>query len=149
MQVQVNVRERILKPINEVFEAIMDPTKMSRYFTSSASGRLKAGTMVTWEFADVGAKIDVDVVEIQEDRRIVVEAAMSGPKTRITMDFKADDPHITVLTINESDFPLDAEGVKRAMGQTAGWTYFLACLKANLQFSVDLRAGLNKKLTDV
>jgi hypothetical protein len=44
---------------------------------------------------------------------------------------------------------MDEDGVKRAMGQTAGWTYFLACLKAYVQHGINLRLGLNKRLTDV
>jgi hypothetical protein len=59
------------------------------------------------------------------------------------------DLNTTVVTINEAKFPMDHEGVKRAMGQTAGWIYTLACLKAYLQFDINLRLGLNKRLTDV
>jgi uncharacterized protein YndB with AHSA1/START domain len=32
---------KILKPINEVFEAIIDPAKMSNYWFSSGSGRVR------------------------------------------------------------------------------------------------------------
>jgi uncharacterized protein YndB with AHSA1/START domain len=71
MSVEVNVRERILKPIREVFDSIVDPTKMSRYFISAASGPMTAGTRVDWEFADLGAKGSVDVVEVESDRKIV------------------------------------------------------------------------------
>ena len=63
--------------------------------------------------------------------------------------FHGRDPKTTVVVVNESNFPMSHEGVKRAMGQTAGWTYTLACLKAYLQFDINLRAGLNKRITDV
>lgn len=36
MEVDVNVRDRILKPVNEVFAAFVDPAKMSQYFISGA-----------------------------------------------------------------------------------------------------------------
>jgi uncharacterized protein YndB with AHSA1/START domain len=42
MDFEVNVRERILKPVNEVFDAVVDPNKMSNYFISGASGPIKA-----------------------------------------------------------------------------------------------------------
>jgi len=61
MDIEVNVEDRVLKPMNEVFAAIVDPAKMSHYFITSASGPMKAGTTVEWEFADVGAKVSVDV----------------------------------------------------------------------------------------
>jgi hypothetical protein len=44
---------------------------------------------------------------------------------------------------------MDEDGVKRALGQNAGWTYTLCCLKAYLQHGVNLRQGLNKRITDV
>ena len=149
LELDVNVRDRILKPVNEVFAAFVDPAKMSQYFISGASGRMEAGTRVEWEFVDVGAKVLIDVFEVEENRRIVYEWAPCGARSRTTIQFSADDPNTTVVIINEAMFPMDHEGVKRAMGQTAGWTYTLACLKAYLQFGVNLRLGLNKRLTDV
>jgi uncharacterized protein YndB with AHSA1/START domain len=149
MDFDVNVRERILKPLNEVFDAVIDPEKMSHYFISRASGPVKAGTTVEWEFADVGAKVSVDVTEVVPNERIVFEWAAAGASSRTTIRFTADGPGVTVVTVNEAKFALDDEGVKRAMGQTAGWTYTLCCLKAYLQFGINLRAGLNKRLTDV
>ena len=150
-KVDVNVRDRILKPVNEVFAAFVDPAKMSQYFISGASGPMKAGTKVEWEFADVGAKVLIDVLEVEENRRIVYEWAPCGASVRgrTTIQLRADEPNATVVTVNEAKFPMDHEGVKRAMGQTAGWTYTLACLKAYLQFGINLRFGLNKRLTDV
>jgi uncharacterized protein YndB with AHSA1/START domain len=148
MDVEVNVRERVLKPIGEVFAAIVDPARLSQYFTSRSSGPLKAGTTVLWDFADVGVKgVPVDVIEVEENGKIVFEGG--SPRTRTTIRLAADDPDATVVTINEATFPFDEEGVKRAMGQTGGWTYFLACLKAHVQHGINLRAGLNKRITDV
>jgi uncharacterized protein YndB with AHSA1/START domain len=42
----MNVEGRVLRPVNEVFAVIVDPAKMSRYFISSGSGPMKAGTTV-------------------------------------------------------------------------------------------------------
>jgi uncharacterized protein YndB with AHSA1/START domain len=147
--VEVNVRERILKPIGEVFAAVVDPAQMSKYFTSAASGPMAAGKRVEWEFADVGAKGSVDVLEVEREHRIVFEWGPGGDKLRTTITFLKDEPGTTVVTINERSFAMDQAGVKRAMGQTAGWTYFLACLKAYVTHGIQLRLGLNKKLTDV
>lgn len=54
-----------------------------------------------------------------------------------------------MVTITDSKFALTEEGVKRALGQNAGWTYTLCGLKAFVQFGINLRTGLNKRLTDV
>ena len=149
MDFDVNVRERILRPVDAVFAAVVDPEKMSKYFISGASGPLRAGTTVTWEFADVGAKVSIDVLEVEENRKIVWESSALGPRTRTTVEFAADGPDATVVTITESKFPLTEDGVKRALGQNAGWTYTLCGLKAYVQFGINLRHGLNRRLTDV
>ena len=95
------------------------------------------------------AKIPVDVIEVEENRKIVYEHTATGAKTRVTIGLKAVDPNMTLMTINESGWAMDLEGVKRALGQTAGCTYFLCCLKAYLQHGINLRLGLTKRLTDL
>jgi uncharacterized protein YndB with AHSA1/START domain len=149
MEIDVNVRERILKPITEVFQAVADPVKMSNYFISSASGPLEPGKDVIWEFADVGAKVKIHVLENIEDTRIVYESTALGQPTRTTIRFAPDGADATVVTITESKFAMTEEGFKRALGQNAGWTYTLCGLKAFVQFGINLRTGLNKRITDV
>lgn len=149
MRVRVNVRERIAKPVHEVFEAFIQPEKMANYFISGATMPMRAGARIEWSFADVGATVAVDVVEVDDDRRITFDWNATGVTTRVKIDFSEGDPGMTVVAIEEQDFPLDDEGVKRALGQNAGWTYTLCCLKAYLQHGIHLRAGLDKKLTDV
>ena len=40
-------------------------------------------------------------------------------------------------TIANEDF----DGAKRCIGQVEGWTHFLCCLKAYLEYSINLRVG--------
>src|SRR5260370_7082199 len=122
LEVDVNVRDRVLKPVNEVFAAFVDPAKMSHYFISGASGPMKAGTKVEWEFADVGAKVLIDVLEVEENRRIAYEWASCGARSRTTIQLRADDPNTTAATINETKFPIDTETVTPAMSPTTART---------------------------
>jgi len=89
------------------------------------------------------------VLEVEENRKIVWESSALGPRTRTTIQFVPDGDNATVVTVTESKFPLTEEGVKLALGQNAGWTYTLCGLKAYVQFGINLRTGLNKRLTDV
>lgn len=148
MELEAKVHERVAKPLGEVFDAIVDPARMSRYFISGASGPMKAGTTVEWEFADVGARVPVDVIEVGEEK-IVYESSATGRRTRVTLSLEAVDPDTTLVSIREAGWPMDKDGVQRALGQTAGWTYFLCCLKAYLQHGINLRQGLAKRLTDL
>jgi uncharacterized protein YndB with AHSA1/START domain len=147
-EIEVNVSERILKPAREVFAKIVDPAYMAKYVISGGSGPMRSGTTVEWEFADVGAKVLVNVIEADEEKGIIAfETAMAGPRTRVTIRLTADDASTTALAINEAPFPSDEDGVKRALGQTGGWTHFVCSLKAYAQFGVSIRAGLNKRIT--
>jgi uncharacterized protein YndB with AHSA1/START domain len=134
--------------VNEVFDAVVDPKEMSNYFISGASGPIEVGR-VEWEFGDVGAKVPIDVLEVEDNRKIVLESSALGPRIRTTIQFAPDGPDATVVTITESTFPLTEEGVKRALGQNAAWTHTLCGLKAYVQFGINLRTGLNKRLTDI
>lgn len=145
MSLKVNVKDRIGKPAAEVFAAIVEPEQMSRYFTSRANGALEAGNKVKWEFSDVGAEFVVDVREIEPNRRIAFDWAASGAKARVDIVLDAVDPHTTAVAIHEAGWPMDDEGVQRALGQTRGWTDFLCCLKAYVQHGINLRAGRSRE----
>jgi uncharacterized protein YndB with AHSA1/START domain len=121
---------------------------MSNYFITAGSGPLVTGSQVEWEFADVGARVCIDVVEVVENRKVVYEGTHTGPRTRVTLTLGEVDRDTTVVTAHESGWPMDTEGVRRALGQTAGWTYFLCCLKAYLQHGINLRLGLTRRLTE-
>lgn len=45
------------------------------------------------------------------------------------------------MTITETGWPMDDEGVARALEQTAGWVDFLCSMKAYLVYGVNLREG--------
>src|ERR1700678_752844 len=140
--IEVRVRERILRPIGEVFDAVVDPAKMANYFISGASGPMRPGP-VTWEFGDVGAKVQIQVLDVETNRKIVWESTALGQPTRSSFEFSEDGPDATVVVVTEGDFALTSAGVKRALGQNAGWTYTLCGLKAYVQFGINLRQGLN------
>ena len=141
MNVEVNVRDRVLRPVDEVFAAIVDPERMSRYFLTHGSGPLKAGTAVQWDFADVGRSLTVDVKQVDKDHRIDFEWAASGSKAHVTIVLEPAGVSTTIVSIHEAGWPMDPQGVGRALEQTHGWTDFLCCMKAYLQHGIKLRRG--------
>jgi len=50
----------------------------------------------------------------------------------------ADDTFITII---EKDRDNDERGIKWLKGNTQGWANFLACLKAYLEYGINLRKG--------
>ena len=74
MDLKFRVAARISRPVHEVFEAVADPRKLSNYFTTGgAQGRLETGATVTWDFADFPGAFPVQVIEVEPDRKIVLE----------------------------------------------------------------------------
>ena len=69
MSLGFKVSGRIAKPVAEVFDAVVNPTKLSGYFTTinGASAPLVAGTTVTW-WGDVPVEVD----EVEQNSRIVL-----------------------------------------------------------------------------
>lgn len=137
--VEVNIGDRIAAPLARVHEAIVDPAQMANYFISRGSARMITGANVAWEWSDVGATLAVAVREV-EPARIVFDWQASGVTARVTITLTAD-AGATKLAIVEGSWPLTADGVKRALQQTQGWTDFLCSLKAFLVHGVNLRTG--------
>jgi uncharacterized protein YndB with AHSA1/START domain len=142
------VSGRIARPCDEVYEAVVDPEQLSRYFTTGgARGRLQAGTEVTWDFHDFPGAFPVTVVEADRPRRIVIrwggnETTDESGLTTTTFDFEPiDDGARTLVTITESSWRPTAAGAKNAFGNCEGWTGMLAAMKVWLEHGINLRDG--------
>ena len=62
MELKFKVDARIAKPVAEVFEAVVNPSELSRYFTTGgAKGRLETGATVSWDFHDFPGAFPVEV----------------------------------------------------------------------------------------
>jgi uncharacterized protein YndB with AHSA1/START domain len=134
------VQDRILASVGDVHDAIVDPDRMPGYFISGGDRPMRSGTTVHWEFADVGGALDVDVDDVRDDA-IVFHWPASGVRTKVEIELIAEDKASTLVKVTESGWPMDDDGVARALEQTAGWTDFLCSLKAYLLHGVNLRAG--------
>lgn len=150
MDLRFKVSARIARPVAEVFEAVVDPEKLSRYFTTGgARGRLETGATVTWSFHDFPGAFPVKVVEVSPDRRIVLlwEAGDShdggaGYDTTVTMTFAPLDDGRTLITISEEGWRETPEGLAASYGNCGGWMQMLCALKAWLEHAINLREGM-------
>lgn len=137
---QVKTQLEIGKPVHEVFEAIVDPKKMSHYFISSGSGRMQAGKTVRWKFDTGGGGLDVRVERIEPDRFVSFFWSASGIEARrVAMELARSGKRGTLLKVSESEWPPNEKGIARCMEQTKGWMHFLCCMKAYLEYGINLR----------
>ncbi len=139
---QVKANMKISKPIHDVFEGIVDPDQLSRYFTSSSSGRLDEGQTVTWRWADFGdAKADVTVQKIVKDKYVSFRWGGPGAETSVEIALEPVAPAVTQVKIIEDGWEKDDHGIARLADNTFGWTDFLCCLKGYLEHGINLRHG--------
>jgi len=66
-KLEISCSLKIQKPAHEVFEAIVDPIKMSNYFIAKSTGRLEPGKTVTWQFPEFDLQFPVRVHEMEPD----------------------------------------------------------------------------------
>jgi len=149
-QLEFTVSGYISRPIEEVYEAVVDPAQLSKYFTTGgARGRLEPGQEVTWDFADFPGRFPVEVVEAAPPRRVVIRwggrnTASPDGHTTTTFEFEPADDSRTLLTITESAWQPTADGAKSAFGNCMGWTGMLAAFKVWIEHGINLREGFYK-----
>ena len=140
-RIKAKVQMGILKPAHEVFEAIVDPEKMNKYFISTSTGRMESAKTLNWSWDDFDASHEVRVKEVEKDKLVSFTWEGSDVECLVVITLEPKGENQTMVKITESDWPADFEGAKMCMGQVEGWTNFLCCLKAYLEYDVNLRVG--------
>jgi uncharacterized protein YndB with AHSA1/START domain len=144
MEFKFQVQLKIRKPVAEVFGAVVDPKKLNGYFVQKASGPLVAGATVMWKFPELDGEYPVVVLEVVKDEKIVFEWGADdddGYNTRVVMAFKPLEYGTTMVVVDEGGWKQTPEGQKASYGNAGGWMHMLACLKAYLEYGINLRAG--------
>jgi uncharacterized protein YndB with AHSA1/START domain len=159
MELTFTVAARVARPVAEVFEAIVNPSELSRYFTTGgAKGRLETGATVSWDFHDFPGAFPVRVIEVVPEKRIVLEweAGDASPSsdpakepdapyvTTVTMTFESLEDGRTLVSISEEGWRQTAAGLKASYGNCQGWTQMLCALKAYKEYGINLREGMFK-----
>ena len=138
---EINVALQVLKPASRVFEAIVDPAEMSNYFISRSSGRMIEGEELRWGFPEFEEDFPIRVGKIEQDEYISYYWDTDGKELLVEMELTPVDGEATIVTITEKGMDNDEAGIQWLMRNTAGWANFLACLKAYLEYGINLRKG--------
>ena len=138
---EIKTALQILKPVHEVFEAIVNPERMSNYFISTGSGRMEEGKKLIWQFPEFDSDFPIRVNKIEPDKYISYYWNIDDLELLVEMTLTPIDSNITLVTITEKSRDNDEAGIKWLKGNTEGWANFLACLKAYLEYGINLRKG--------
>jgi uncharacterized protein YndB with AHSA1/START domain len=130
----------IRKPVAEVFDAFVDPAITANFWFTRGSGRLEPGARVRWEWEMYGASAEIDILEMEPERHILVAWPGEHGPTIVEWRFTPLGDG-TFVSITNSGFGGDADQmVQQAIDATEGFTLVLAGLKAYLEHG--LRLGL-------
>lgn len=141
-KLEIKAALKIQKPLHDVFDAIIDPVKMSNYFIKKGSGRIEEGKTITWSFPEFDMEFPIYVIKVEPDKYISFNwNDFDGTETNVEITLTLKEDKSTFVTVTEKSRPNDDAGIKWLMGNTEGWANFLACMKAWLEYGINLRKG--------
>ncbi|MDQ8737591.1 SRPBCC family protein [Paenibacillus sp. LHD-38] len=130
----------IRKPVEEVFQAFIDPEITSKFWFTKGSGKLETGKMVRWDWEMYGASADIAVKDIVENKRILIDFGYT-----VEWTFTSRAANETFVTITNSGFTGNAdETVGQAIDAMGGFTIVLCGLKAFLEHGILLNLVFDK-----
>ncbi|MBK7963323.1 MAG: SRPBCC domain-containing protein [Bdellovibrionales bacterium] len=140
-KLKFTVQTRVLKPVSDVFSAIVQPPALKSYFVRETTGPMVEGHTVKWTWSD-NVSADVKVTKILENKLIALSWSPHsnvGYDTFVEMSFEDLGNNKTMIRITESGWNNDEIGRKSSYENCAGWEHMSTCLKAHLEHGIDLR----------
>jgi uncharacterized protein YndB with AHSA1/START domain len=139
---EIKAALQILKPIGEVFEAIVDPVKMSNYFISASDGRMEENRNLIWRFPEFDMDIPIRIDKIVINNYISFYwNGSDGKELLVEMKLTPRVDNSTLVIVTEKSRNNDEAGITWLKENTEGWANFLACLKAFMEYGINLRKG--------
>ncbi|USA45637.1 SRPBCC family protein [Acinetobacter sp. C26M] len=133
----------IRKPIHSTFEAFIDPEITSKFWFSSATGKLEQGKTVewTWEKYQVSAKVKVTKIISNE----LIQIQWGEPSSTVDFIFEALNDNQTYVRIQNYNIPFQGdELISFIIDSTGGFTTVLDSLKAYLEHGLKLNLVQDK-----
>lgn len=139
------VRTRINKPLTEVFNAVQSREILVKYFSDRANSDMLEGETIVWNWDGAGDH-PVRVTRVVKNELIeFVFSSKDWHKTTeafdvtVVMTFEALNDTQTMLSISETGWADTQEGISGSYDNCEGWTHMAGCLKAYLEYGIDLR----------
>jgi uncharacterized protein YndB with AHSA1/START domain len=121
----------IRRPVEEVFEAIVNPEITSKFWFSKGSGPLETGKSVQWDWESHDVSIQVSAKVVEPNKRVLIEwPGYTGP-TRVEWMLQAIPDGRTFVRVQESGWTDNADKLLRYVADsTQGFTLMLARAKS-------------------
>ena len=103
---------------------------------------MEEGKTLTWQFPEFDMQFPVRIQKVEPNTFVSYEwDDMDGTSTLVQMTLKPVNENETFVTITEGTKDNNEDGINWLRRNTEGWANFLACLKAWLEYGINLRRG--------
>ena len=134
--IYVQAQMLIRKPVEDVFEAFINPEITTKFWFTKSTGKLEEGKTITWEWEMYNGKSDVLVHEIIPNQLIKTE--WGDPAVHADYEFKEMEKG-TLVIIKSYGFNQTGEDLLKIINDnTGGFTTVLDGCKAYLEHGIKL-----------
>lgn len=135
--VYVEAQMLIRKPVEDVFEAFINPEVTTHFWFTKSTGRLEEGKTITWEWEMYGVKNVVKVHQIIPNQ--LIRTQWGNPSVNVDYEFKTME-NGTFVVIKSYGFSQTGEDLLKVINDnTGGFTTVLDGCKAYLEHGINLR----------
>lgn len=98
-----------------VFEGIVNPEHMTKYFISQRTGRLESGKELVWQFPEFEDKFPITQIQTETDRSV---SFVRDQDTVVTITLEKVSDNDTLVRVIEKSKDLTEENLKWALGNS-------------------------------
>lgn len=127
----------VRRPVDEVFEAFIDPAVTRNFWFTKSSGRLEVNKKVTWQWEMYGVSTTVTAKEIIKNEKIVLQ--WNDPPANVEFSFQSLKDDSTYVVVKEWGYDKQGDDLLAVIrDSTGGFTTVLDGLKAFLEHGINL-----------
>ena len=132
----------IRKPVEEVYEAFINPEITTKFWFTKSSGKLEEGKTIRWDWEMYGVGDELEVKKIDQNKRILIEWSDG---TQVKWNFTIRNDNETFVSITNTGFSGNGdEMTAQAIDSMGGYTMVLCGLKALLEHNIILNLVSDK-----
>lgn len=133
----VQAQMLIRKPIQEVFEAFINPEITTNFWFTKSTGKLEEGKTIIWEWEMYNAKSEVKTLQIIPDQLIKTEWGLFS--NNVDYEFKEMEKGTLVIIKSYGYSETGDELLSVINDNTGGFTTVLDGCKAYLEHGINLK----------
>ncbi len=139
----VHCQMMIRRPINDVFQAFIDPAITTNFWFTQSTGKLEQGHTVRWTWEMYGVSAEVFTQAIVANELIKIE--WGKPKTTVEFKFSALSSDKTYVEIINYGFVEEGQDlINQVKDNMGGFTTVLDGAKAFLEHGINLNLIADK-----